>query len=216
MDEQLQPHNGGPSRRKLIAPAAFVAALVGGGVAGSVLGGPSVSSALQSDETTTTTADDGATDSTSTSTPGTDEAAPDRGECGPGGRGAGHFADLAVAAEALGVTEDELRAALSEGSSLADVAEEQGVDVQTVIDAMVAAVTAELDERVAAGDLDEERAAEIEAGLVERITAKVNGEGGFGPGFGHPGGPRGPRPDSPPDDAAPDGATEDTATDDAS
>jgi hypothetical protein len=216
MDEQLQPHNGGASRHKLIVPAAFVAALVGGGVAGTVLGGPSVSSALQSDETTTTTADDGATESTSSRTPATDESAPDRGECGPGGPGFGHFADLAVAAEALGMTEDELRAALSEGSSLADVAEEQGVDVQTVIDALVAAATAELDERVAAGDLDEERAAEIEAGLVERITAKVNGEGGIGPGFGHPGGPRGPRPGTPPGGAAPDEATDDAATDDAS
>jgi hypothetical protein len=217
MDEQLQPQNGGAQRRTLIVPAAFVAALVGGGVVGTVLGGPSVSSALQGDETTTTTADDEATDTTSGSTAGTDEVAPDRGECGPGGRGFGHFADLAVAADALGLTEDELRAALSDGSSLADVAEEQGVDVQTVIDALVAAATAELDERVATGDLDEGRAAEIEADLVDRITAKVNSERGFGPGFDHPGGPGGPRPGTPPDDASTDhGSTDNASTDDAS
>jgi hypothetical protein len=186
MDEQLQPQNSGSPRRerRLIVPAAFVAALVGGGVAGHVLGGPSVSAALQSDETTTTEASD---ETTTTETPSTTteestetDAAVDPADCGPGGpggpggRGFGRFADLSVAADALGVTEDELRESLRDGTSIAEVAEAQGVDVQTVIDALVAAAQAELDERVAAGELDEERATEIEAEMVERITAKVH------------------------------------------
>jgi hypothetical protein len=45
-----------------------------------------------------------------------------------------------------------------------------------VIDALVADATARLDEAVADGRLDADRAEEIKADLVERITAKVNGE----------------------------------------
>jgi hypothetical protein len=209
MDEQLQPQNARSPRRdrRLIVPAAFVAALVGGGVAGHVLGGPSVSAALQSDETTTqaseeTTTTEAADETTTTeaasaTTDGStesDSAAGSATDCGPGGRGGpggpggrgfGHLADLSVAADALGVTEDELRESLQGGSSIAEVADAQDVEVQTVIDALVAAAQAELDERVAAGELDEERATAIEAGLVDRITAKVNGE--FPPGPGRPG-----------------------------
>ncbi len=48
---------------------------------------------------------------------------------------------LAVAAEALGMTEAELRAELESGKSIADVAVAEGVDVQTVIDALVARFT---------------------------------------------------------------------------
>jgi lambda repressor-like predicted transcriptional regulator len=48
---------------------------------------------------------------------------------------------LAVAAEALGMTEAELRAELAAGKSIADVAEAKGIDVQTVIDALVARFT---------------------------------------------------------------------------
>ena len=47
---------------------------------------------------------------------------------------------LEAAAEALGMTTDELRTELEAGKTIADVAGEQGVDVQTVIDAMVADV----------------------------------------------------------------------------
>ena len=86
------------------------------------------------------------------------------------------FAAFGCASNAGTSEVDELQQSLQGGSSIAEVAETQGVDVQTVIDALVAAAQAELDERVAAGDLDEERATEIEAELVERITAKVNGE----------------------------------------
>jgi hypothetical protein len=211
MDEQLQPQSAGSPRRdrRLIVPAVFVAALVGGGVAGHVLGGPSVSAALQSDDTTTEaseeTTTEAADETTTTEAPSattdgsteSDSAAGSATDCGPagpggrggpggpGGRGFGHLADLSVAADALGVTEDELRESLQGGSSIAEVADAQDVEVETVIDALVAAAQAELDERVAAGELDEERAAAIEAELVDRITAKVNGE--FPPGPARPG-----------------------------
>ena len=59
------------------------------------------------------------------------------GKGGPGmGRGRG--AGLEAAATALGVTADELRTELQGGKSIADVATAKGVNVQTVIDALVA------------------------------------------------------------------------------
>lgn len=107
--------------RKLIGAAAFSLALAGGGVAGAVLGTPTLSGAQdETDGSTTTTA----------GTPRFDR----RGE------------GLTAAAEALGISEDDLRAALADGKSIAQVAEEQGVDVQTVVDALVADAIARLDE----------------------------------------------------------------------
>jgi hypothetical protein len=82
---------------------------------------------------------------------------------------------LDAAAEALNLTEDELRSRLEDGeTTIAEVAAAQGVDVQTVIDAMVADATAHIDQKVADGDLSAERAAEIKANLEERITTRVN------------------------------------------
>jgi hypothetical protein len=91
---------------------------------------------------------------------------------GPGRR----EANLDKAAEAIGVTADELRTALQGGSTIAEVAQAHDVAVQTVIDALVADATTHLDEAVANGRIDAARAEEIKATLVERITARVNGE----------------------------------------
>jgi hypothetical protein len=92
-----------------------------------------------------------------------------RGPGGPGGRH-GFHPRLDGAADAIGITEDELRTALQDGDTIADV------DVQAVIDALVADATAHIDEEVAEGDLTEAEAAERKANLEERITALVNGE----------------------------------------
>jgi len=62
-----------------------------------------------------------------------------------GGRGG---ASLDAAATALGITADELKTELQAGKTIADVATEKGVDVQKVIDAIVAAETANITERV--------------------------------------------------------------------
>jgi len=94
--------------------------------------------------------------------------------------------------EALGVTADELQAAREAGQSIADVAAAQGVDLQNVIDALVADAQVRIDAKIASGDIDAERAAEISDTLVERVTARVNGERPEGEGRGHHG-PRGPR-----------------------
>jgi hypothetical protein len=116
---------------------------------------------------------------------------------GPGGHGMMLGGGLEIAADALGMTESELLSALQDGQSIADVAEEQGVDVQEVVDALVAAATERLDEAVEEGRVDEERADEIKADLPERIAAMVEREGfrgrwGRGPGGLGPGGGMGP------------------------
>ena len=55
---------------------------------------------------------------------------------------------LATAATTIGVTEDELMAALQSGQSIADVATANGIAVQSVIDALVAQATTDLTERI--------------------------------------------------------------------
>lgn len=126
------------------------------------------------------------------------EAGPPMGGHGGPGMGHGRGMHLETAAEALGVTAEELRTELQAGSSIADVAAEKGVDVQTVIDAMVAELKTHLDEEVAAGEHTQEEADERLAEATERITAMVNGERpADGPGFG----PHGPRGDAPGDES---------------
>jgi transposase-like protein len=55
---------------------------------------------------------------------------------------------IAVAASAIGIEETALRDALAEGQTIAEVAEENGVDPQAVIDAIVATETENLSEQI--------------------------------------------------------------------
>jgi hypothetical protein len=52
-----------------------------------------------------------------------------------------------VAAEAIGISTDELKLELKAGKSIAQVAEEHGVAVDSVVDAVVQARTAKVQER---------------------------------------------------------------------
>ena len=88
-----------------------------------------------------------------------------------GGRG-----HLDAAAAALGMTESALRAALVPGTSLADIAGTKGVAVKKVVDAIVAAETSEIKQRVSDGDITQARADAILADLTARITAMVNAD----------------------------------------
>ncbi len=54
------------------------------------------------------------------------------------------------------------------------MAAERGVDLQGVIDALVADATARIDTAVADGRLDAERAAELKAALPDRVAEFVN------------------------------------------
>jgi polyhydroxyalkanoate synthesis regulator phasin len=98
------------------------------------------------------------------------------GANGPGAGRPGRAPALDAAAEALGVEVGELRTELRDGGSIATVAAEHGVDVQTVIDAMVADAEEHLAQAVTDGKLTQEQADERRSDLVERITALVNGE----------------------------------------
>jgi hypothetical protein len=185
-------------KNRLLGAAAIVASIAGGGIAGALIGTPGVTAAQETTDTTTAPSD-GGTDTTAP-TEGGAEAPASEDERDPEqcfGRGGMVRPDLAVAAGALGISEDELKTALREGDSIAEVASERGVDVQTVLDALVADATSRIDEAVADGDLDADRAAQLKEALPERITAFVSGEGPRGPGHHGRGfgGPRGPRPD---------------------
>jgi hypothetical protein len=101
-----------------------------------------------------------------------------------------HFGGSEVLTDVLGVDQEALREALMSGQSVADIAAENGVDVQTVIDTLVAEANVRLDEAVAEGKIDAADADEKRAQIEERVTAMVNGEfegrrhGRFGPGAG--------------------------------
>lgn len=83
---------------------------------------------------------------------------------------------LDVVSTTIGITEAELREALRGGQTIAEVAEANGASAQTVIDAMVAAINARVDEALAAGSIDEEEAAQVKENAVARATAIVNKE----------------------------------------
>jgi polyhydroxyalkanoate synthesis regulator phasin len=95
---------------------------------------------------------------------------------------------LDEAADAIGIEDDELLAALSDGQTIAEVAEGEGVDPQTVIDALVAATRERLDDAVADGHIEQEDADERLADVTERITEFVNEGADFGHPFPRPGG----------------------------
>jgi hypothetical protein len=100
-------------RRTVLAPLAIVVAVVAGGVVGAVLGVPALSGAQES-----------------TTLPAT---APDKAHARGGG-------EIAAAAKALDLTTRQLLDKLSDGTTtIADVAKQQHVDINTVIDAMAAA-----------------------------------------------------------------------------
>jgi hypothetical protein len=120
------------------------------------------------------------------------EAARPEGPMG-GHRRFGPGPGLGAAAEALGIEASELRSALQDGQTIAQVAESRDVPLQSVIDAIVADMNSHLDEAVSNGRLTQEQADEIKANATERATALVNGER---PAFG-PGGRGGPPPGAP-------------------
>jgi hypothetical protein len=165
-------------RDRFIGALALTGALAGGGVAGAVLGVPGISGAQSTTSEATTTS---TTAPSTTTTVAPDPGGGERGEChfgpGPG------FSPEA-AATALGISEADLRTELRNGKTIAEVAKDKGVDVQKVIDALVADATEHIDQAVTDEKLTAERAAAIKEGLADRITRLVN-EGGRFKG-GHP------------------------------
>jgi hypothetical protein len=65
---------------------------------------------------------------------------------------------LAIAAEELGLSVQDLRAELHDGKTVADVAAEKGVDLETINDAYLAALVENLNTAVEDGKITQERA----------------------------------------------------------
>jgi hypothetical protein len=122
---------------------------------------------------------------------------------GPGGFGH-HLMSLDTAASYLGLSEDDLRAELEDGQTLADVAGAQDKSVDGLVDALVTDAQADLDQAVEDGRLTEAQRDELAANLEARMTDLVNGE--------LPGPPPGGR-FGPPSPDGGSGSSEDTAFD---
>lgn len=104
---------------------------------------------------------------------------------GPGLRrhhGPGPFhAKLETAAEYLGLTQAQLREALSDGKTLAQVARSRDKSVDGLVDSLVEGAEQKLEEDVQAGRLTEAEKREMLSGLKQRITQMVNGRFPVGP-----------------------------------
>ena len=98
----------------------------------------------------------------------------DVGHGGHGGHGHGRGLGSGAAADALGMTRDELRDAIRGGRTIAEIAADRGVELQSVIDAMVASAQERLDDKVADGTLTHQEADARLAEITERINDLVN------------------------------------------
>jgi hypothetical protein len=181
-------------RKKLIIAATAGALALGAGLAVAV-------PALADEESSTTREDRvrealaGLVEDGSITDAQADEVAATLSESGLGGRGGhggGGRLDLAAAATGLELTEDDLQEALeADDTSLADVAERQGVEVDALVDALVEAKQERNAQAVEDGDLTQEEADERLVGLEERVTERVDSDDWGHRGPGGPGGPRG-------------------------
>ena len=104
---------------------------------------------------------------------------------GPRGGGMGPFGSIATIATTLGISETTLSTALQGGKSVADVAAEKGVDLNKVVDAIVAERTTALKQAVTNGRLTQQQADQIitmlKANLPHLLSLK-HGAGDMGPG----------------------------------
>jgi hypothetical protein len=92
-------------------------------------------------------------------------------------------------ASALGITSQELWTAQAAGKSVATLAQERNVDLTTVIDAAVAAHSAQLDAAVKTGTLTQAQADAMQAFMKAGIESGFQGTAAVGPrGFGMMGG----------------------------
>jgi len=118
------------------------------------------------------------------------------GTCGGlgGGFGRGGFGYQGtmpgILAEELGMTLDELRAALAEGKTVAEIAAQQGVALEDLVAALVAERADDLSQAVADGRLTQEQADEMLEEMTEHLTSQLEniGLGGYGGGCGMRGG----------------------------
>jgi hypothetical protein len=98
--------------------------------------------------------------------------------CGPGPPGAGLHAGFPDAvASYLGVTKAELRAARENGTSLAQLATQQGKSVAGLEQAIYNAAKSDLDKAVAAGRITSAQETRMLSGLQSHLDDMVNSTG---------------------------------------
>jgi hypothetical protein len=128
-----------------------------------------------------------------------EETCPFDGTCGRLGGGFGmsgfgyHGTMPSILAEELGMTLDELSAALAEGKTVAEVAAEQSVSLEDLVAALVAWRADDLSQAVADGRLTQEQADWMLKEMSEHLTWRLEnmgfgGAGGYGGGCGMRGG----------------------------
>ena len=81
---------------------------------------------------------------------------------------------MKVVADTLGVSRADLRAAVAGGKTISEYTSSLGKDPQTVIDALTNAGNAKVDQLVAAGRLQQDRADNIKSKLPTRIATLMN------------------------------------------
>ncbi len=202
--------------RKKLAAAALSASLLVGGAAGAVVLVPGAASAASS--ATSAVAPQWVTDALNglvgkgtidqSQADAVAQALADARPADGGGHHGGPGRNLSAAATALGMTEADLRTALESGQTIAQVAADKGVDVQVVIDALVADANAHIDAEVTSGEITQAEADARKADVVQRVTDMVNNVRPAG----GPGGPGGHGPHGPDGDAPADGSGESTTT----
>ena len=192
------------TKKRVAAVALVAASVLGGTVAGAVIAAPPAADAQEATDgevTDTTRAtrirqalDVLVVDGTLTEAQA-DAVADTLAESMPDRRGHRHHRGARVAiesaADAIGISVDDLVAELRGGATIAEVAGDNDVDAESVIDAIVATAGEHLADAVADGRLSDDEAAERLAGIEERAADMVNGE--FEPGVrrgrrGAPGG----------------------------
>jgi hypothetical protein len=128
----------------------------------------------------------------------------ERGPGGPGGPHGGHGLDgaaLDAVANVLGMSPDDLSAALEGGQKLSDLADQAGVDMQDVKDAIEAVRAESMRENIAQAVEDGTMTQEKADWLLEGLDKGFLDGPGFGFGRGGHGGGKFQKPD---DSAAPD------------
>jgi hypothetical protein len=113
-----------------------------------------------------------------------------------GERGLGRLGAIALdpAAKALGISTEELKTDLAKGQTIAQIAKSKNVDLNKVIDALVADASSRIDSAVKAGHLAQAQGDDLKTRLKAVIAMAVNNAfpkgpfgGHFGGGFGFPG-----------------------------
>jgi len=100
---------------------------------------------------------------------------------GRGRRGGPGGVQPAILAETLGMSTEELREALADGQTIAELAEAQGMSLQNIVDALMAPMVERTQQAVDDGRITQEQADERIEQMEERLLEALESGSGFGP-----------------------------------